>query len=130
MKVALSVFKGSISTVFDVAQQIMVLEVDETDEPKRTMLKLETNDPMRRAAELSETGINVLICGAISRSMQVAIMARGIVVYPFVRGMTEDIIAAYQNGRLGHVSYALPGCRGRGQGRGLGRNRGMHCRRR
>lgn len=66
MKVALSVFKDSISTVFDVAQQIMVLEVDETDEPKRTMLKLETNDPMRRASELSETGIDVLICGAIS----------------------------------------------------------------
>ena len=130
MKVALSVFKDSISTVFDVAQQIMVLEVDETDEPKRTMLKLETNDPMRRASELSETGIDVLICGAISRSMQAAIMARGIVVYPFVRGMTEDVIVAYQNGRLGHASYALPGCRGRKQGRGRGRNRGMHCRRR
>lgn len=128
MKVALSVFKDSISTVFDVAQQILLLEIDGANRPKRTALKIEATDPAQRVAQLSEEGIEILICGAISRPLQEAIMARGITVYPFVRGKTEDVIAAYQSGRLGNASYALPGCRGRGQGRVRSRNRGMHCR--
>ena len=124
MKVALSVFKGCISTVFDASQHLLVLEINGSGEQKRTMVKLETNDPIRRASQLSEEGINVLICGAISMPMQASISARSIFVYPFVRGKVEDVISAYQDGKLGQAVYALPGCRGRGRGR----NRGKHCR--
>jgi predicted Fe-Mo cluster-binding NifX family protein len=129
MKVALSVFKDSISTVFDVAQQLLVLEMDRISGQKRTMLKIDATDPVNRAAQLSEQGINVLICGAISQPLQASILARGIAVYPFVRGAVKDVIVAYQNGRLTHAVYALPGCRGRGLARlGRRRNRGMRCR--
>ncbi len=128
MKVAISVFKDSISTVFDASQHLLVLEINSADDQKRTMLKLETIDPIRRASQLSEEGINVLICGAISMPMQASISARSIFVYPFIRGKVEDVICAYQDGKLGQAVYALPGRRGRGQGRGQGRNRGAHCR--
>lgn len=129
MKIALSVFKDSISTVFDVAQQLLILEVDVTGDSKSTMLKIEATDAVSRATQLSEHGINVLICGAISRPLQASISSRGIAVYPFVRGMVEDVIAAYKSGRLGHAVYALPGCRGGEPGRGRrGRNRGMRYR--
>ena len=131
MKVAISVFKDSISTVFDASQHLLVLEINGEGEQKRTMVKLETIDPIRRASQLSEEGINVLICGAISRPMQASIAARDIVVYPFVRGTLVDVIAAYQSGRLENAAYALPGCRGRGRGPAggaWGRNRGVRCR--
>jgi predicted Fe-Mo cluster-binding NifX family protein len=129
MKVALSVFKDSISTVFDVAQQLLILEIDGINGQKRTILKIDATDSVNRVAQLSEEGINVLICGAISRPLQASILARGIAVYPFVRGAVEDIIAAYQNGRLTHAVYALPGCCGRVPARGgRRRNRGMRCR--
>jgi predicted Fe-Mo cluster-binding NifX family protein len=128
MKVALSVFKGCISTVFDASQHLLVLEINGSGEQKRTMVKLETNDPIRRASQLSEEGINVLICGAISMPMQASISARSIVVYPFVRGKLEDVISAYHDGNLGQAVYSLPGCRRRRHGGGQGRNRGTHCR--
>ncbi|MBN1473686.1 MAG: NifB/NifX family molybdenum-iron cluster-binding protein [Syntrophaceae bacterium] len=128
MKVALSVFKDSISTVFDVSQQLLVLEINGAGEQKRTMVKLETIDPIRRASQLSEEGINVLICGAISMPMQASVSARNILVYPFVRGKVEDVISAYRYGKLGQAVYALPGCRRRGYGGSRGRNRGAHHR--
>lgn len=129
MKVALSVFKDSISTVFDVARQLLVLEMNGTNGQQRTMIKIDAADPVNRASQLREQKIDVLICGAISRPLQASISARGITIYPFVRGAVEDVIAAYQSGRLGHAVYALPGCRGRGpMGAGRGRNRGMRCR--
>jgi predicted Fe-Mo cluster-binding NifX family protein len=127
MKVAISVFKDSVSTVFDASQHLLVLEINGAGEQKRAMVKLKTIDPIRRASQLSEEGVNVLICGAISMPMQAAISARSIFVYPFVRGKVEDVISAYQDGKLGQAVYALPGCRGRGHGRGRGRNRGTHC---
>jgi len=128
MKVAISVFKDSVSTVFDASQHLLVLEINGAGEQKRAMVKLKTIDPIRRASQLSEEGVNVLICGAISMPMQASISARSIFVYPFVRGKVDDVISAYQDGKLGQAVYALPGCRGRGHGRGWGRSRGMHCR--
>ncbi len=86
MKVAISVFKDSVSTVFDASQHLLVLEINGAGEQKRAMVKLKTIDPIRRASQLSEEGVNVLICGAISMPMQASISARSIFVYPFVRG--------------------------------------------
>jgi predicted Fe-Mo cluster-binding NifX family protein len=69
--------------------------------------------------------IAVLICGAISRQQEAAISAAGIKVHPFVRGPVQEIITAYESGRLHTAAFALPGCRGRrmGAGRGPGRCR-------
>jgi len=128
MKVALSVFKDSISTVFDAAEQLLILEMGKTNGQKRSMFKIAPSDPVNRAVQLRDQGIDVLICGAISRPLQASIAAQGIVVYPFVRGTVEDVITAYQNGRLGNALYTLPGCRGRGlMAGGRGRNRGRRC---
>ena len=129
MKIALSIFKDSISTVFDAADQILILD---TNGLKRTMVKIGSADPACHATKLKDQGIDVLICGAISRPLQASIAALGITVHPFVRGPVEEIIAAYQNGRLGSVVFAMPGCRGRGFGAGReskqGQGRGMRCR--
>jgi len=129
MKIALSVWKDYISTVFDTADQLLVLENDGTNGQKRTMVKLNAADVAGRANQIKEKQIDVLICGAISRPLEASLISLGIRVYAFVRGPVEEILAAYQNGRLGHAVYALPGCRGRGpMGAGRGRNRGMRCR--
>ena len=129
MKIALSVFRDCISTVFDVADQLMVLEMDEACGHKRTMVKIDSTDPARRAIQLKDREIDVLICGAISRPMQEAIAAMGVLVYPFVRGSVDEIIAAYTTGRLNSGVFALPGCRSRRQAAGKARqNRGGRCR--
>lgn len=114
MKIALSIWKDCISTVFDTADQLLVIEVDGTDGQKRTMIKLSSTDVTGRANQIKEKQIEVLICGAISRPLEASLVSLGIQVYPFVRGSVTEVLAAYQNGSLDHAIFAMPGCHRRG----------------
>ncbi len=134
MKLALSVFKECISTVFDAAEQLLILDLEDGAEPRRYTTKFNGKDPASRTNDLKDRGIDVLICGAISRPMERSITSRGITVHSFVRGPVEEVLAAYLGNRLGLAVFSLPGCRGRdlersscpgrrwrrGQGRGMG----------
>jgi predicted Fe-Mo cluster-binding NifX family protein len=114
MKIALSVWKDYISTVFDTADQLLVLEIDVKDSPKRSTVKLNAADVVGRANQIKEKQIEVLICGAISRPLEASLVSLGIQVYPFVRGSVTDVLAAFQNGSLDHAIFAMPGCHRRG----------------
>jgi predicted Fe-Mo cluster-binding NifX family protein len=121
MKIALSIWKDCISTVFDAADQLLVVEKNGDREFKRTSVRLNAADTASRATQLKEMEIEVLICGAISRPQEAAISAAGITVHPFVRGPVKEIIDAYESGQLHTAAFTLPGCQRRGQERRRGR---------
>jgi predicted Fe-Mo cluster-binding NifX family protein len=127
MKIALSVWKDCISTVFDAADQLVVVEKDGDGVRKRTTFRLNSADGASRAMQLKEMEIDVLICGAISRPQEAAIAATGITVHPFMRGSVQEIIDGYESGQLHTEAFVLPGCHGRGFGVGRGRQRGRGC---
>lgn len=126
MRLALSVHKGNISTVFDAASDLLI--VDSSGEARAGGLsyRFVASDPAGRAAELKDQGVGALICGAISRPMETHIASRGIVLYPFVRGGVDEIIDAYRANRLDQANFFLPGCRRAGPG-GQRRHRGGGC---
>jgi predicted Fe-Mo cluster-binding NifX family protein len=128
MKIALSVWKDYISTVFDTADQLLILELDKTNGRKRTIVKLSPADAAGRANQIKEMQIDVLICGAVSRPLEASLISLGIRVHAFVRGPVEEVLAAYQSDQLGQTVFSLPGCHDRGLGAGRGRGRGMRCR--
>ena len=128
MKLALSVFKDCISTVFDAADQFLIIETDGTNHSRRISEKFLSADPVGRALQLKNQSIDVLICGAISRPMQLAIISQGITIYPFIRGNINDVLAAHQNNQLEQPVFSLPGCRRRFRGNEWGRQRGVRCR--
>jgi predicted Fe-Mo cluster-binding NifX family protein len=113
MKIALSVWKEDISTVFDSADQLLVVELDGAEGRKRTTVKMNAADVSERAGQIKEKQIDVLICGAISRPLEAALTSLGIRVYAFVRGSVEEILTAYQKGGLDDANFAMPGCHGR-----------------
>lgn len=110
MKIALSIWKDCISTVFDAADQLLILEPEGITGYKRTLIKLSSTHVAERANEMKDKQIDVLICGAISRPFENLLMALGIQVHSFVRGPVEEVICAYQNGNLQQAVFALPGC--------------------
>jgi predicted Fe-Mo cluster-binding NifX family protein len=114
MKLALSVYKDYISNVFDTSDQLLIFEADGAGSQKRTSFKLNSVDIAGRANQIKEKQIEVLICGAISRPLEAALISLGIRVYAFVRGTAEEVLAAYQNGSLDQAIFALPGCHRRG----------------
>ncbi len=111
MKLALSVWKDSISTVFDAAEDILIIEDVLESGGRRTRMNLGGTDGSGKALRLKEKGVGLLICGAISMPLEHLLESLGIRVLPFVRGRVEEVIEAYRGDRLGQVQFVLPGCR-------------------
>lgn len=122
MKIAFAVWNERIAPVFDTARQIRVVEAESDRILCETQEALLQDLPIQRALRLMELGIDTLICGAISRSLHVAIDGYGIKVIPFVAGDWREIIRAWLRGSLEDDTFVMPGCCGR---KGL-RQRRMH----
>jgi predicted Fe-Mo cluster-binding NifX family protein len=119
MKTAISSWNGRIAPVLDVSRQLMVLDIKDGKIIGWQTQNLEAGEPFATVARLAELGIDILICGAVSRPLADMIVARGIKLVPFVAGETERVAAAYLAGILPNTAFAMPGCCGR-RGRFLG----------
>ncbi len=129
MKVAIPYWQGRVSPVFDVAGHVLLVEIADGREQARRDLAIEQSSPQVRAAWLAETGADVLICGAISRPLELAVSAAGIEVFSQTCGEVECVLAAFIHGELNPDAFLMPGCCGRRRFRG-GRGRGgAPCRR-
>ncbi len=111
-RIAVHHWQKRIAPVFDIGGRILVLEDGSEEREEHLMV---CSQPLHRAEELHVLRVGQLICGAISRSMQEALSARGIVVVGFVAGDLERVIAAWQQERLDDT-FAMPGCRCAGVG--------------
>jgi len=135
MRIAVPTWQGRVSPVFDTAQRLVVVEVQDGSETGRTEEDLGRLLPPQRAVRLKELGVDVLICGAISRPLAGVIAASGVELIPFVSGESADVLLAYLAGELVQPRFMMPGCCGRGMrrrghwrgghGTGRGRGRGM-----
>ncbi|UCF06343.1 MAG: NifB/NifX family molybdenum-iron cluster-binding protein [bacterium] len=124
MKLAIPIWNGRVSPVFDAARQILVVDVPEGGETSRREHQLsETYLPLR-IRRLEAMGVDVLICGAISNPIAALVEAAGIRIYPWVSGDVEDVIEAFQKKDLESPRYYMPGFGGRRCRRGMrGRSR-------
>lgn len=129
MRIALPIWESRISPVFDTAGSLLVVEVSDTEEVGRTEERLNEPFPPQRAARLVQLGVDVLICGAISRPLLCMVTGYGIQVVPFVSGDADEILSAYLSGRLRGPDFPpqfrMPGC---GVGRRRFRRRGRRWR--
>ena len=118
MIVAITIWDGRVSPVFDTAQELCIGQVEGNVLHNRTMEYLKLPTPEQRIERICALKVNVLICGAISRPLAARLNAVGIQLISFVAGNVEDILSAYLQKRLPTSSFAMPGC-GRGQGHRL-----------
>ena len=109
MKVAITVWDDCVSSVLDFAQRLVVADLKDGTEKARTEIGLPERDPFAKLARLRELGVDVLICGAVSRSLACAFTAYDIQLLPYVTGKVDDVLKAYQAGQLGLPQYRLPG---------------------
>ncbi|NWF91177.1 MAG: hypothetical protein HXY50_17155 [Ignavibacteriaceae bacterium] len=124
MNAALAAWNGRIAPVFDVVGQIRLLRIDSGRVVDEAEEAVEGLTPAEKALRLAKLGVDLLICGAISRPIQVMVEAYGIRVVPFVTGDVPGVIQALVEDRLADAVRAMPGCRGGGR-RGRPRNRGF-----
>ncbi|MPM75098.1 hypothetical protein SDC9_122089 [bioreactor metagenome] len=109
--VALTIWSGRIAPVFDVAGRLLI-----ADGPDRREHTLRNAACLHaRIAELKELGVDVLICGAISRPARMLAESRGIRVYGFIAGDRDEVLNAWMRNELESEIFAMPGCARRRQ---------------
>lgn len=110
MIVALSVWQGRISPVFDTAGQLWLIEVEAGREVSRREEPLKEGMFHQKAAKLSQLGVEVLLCGAISRPFAFMLASSGIQVVPFLTGDAQQVLDAFLAGKLSVSRPAPFGC--------------------
>jgi predicted Fe-Mo cluster-binding NifX family protein len=110
MLVVLPVHQNRISPVLDVARQFLLVELHEGRELGRSEVRLPDEEPLSRARTLRELGPGFLICGAVSRSLEAALLASGVQVISNTCGPVDEIVAAFLAGRLTEDAFLMPGC--------------------
>jgi len=113
MKVALATWNGRISPVFDVARQVLMLDVENGRVIARHEETLPGTDPQSQTDRLMALAPQTLICGAISRPMAALLEASKIRVIPFTSGDVERVLGAWLLGTLPNPALRMPGCCGR-----------------
>jgi predicted Fe-Mo cluster-binding NifX family protein len=128
MRIALPIWNGRIAPVFDVASRLMLADVESGTALQKWVTVLPQRPEYDGGEGLEALGVDVLVCGAISRRLEGLVRSRGISVAPFIAGEAEGVLLAWLDGRLSSETYAMPGCgrrcrrrfggcRGRGRGR-------------
>lgn len=126
MKIAIPIWNDCVSSAFDFAHRLLLIDIQNGSETKRSEISLSQEPIPQRATRLKTLGVDVLICGAISRSLASLVAASGIEVLPYVLGPVDEILKAYLIGQLGQSKFAMP-CSWPGAREGFRRRR--RCRR-
>ena len=100
MRLAIPVWENKISPLLDTASRFLIVEVDKRKEVSRYITPVVKKDLYERCMKLKENGVDVLICGAVSRELSNMIATSGIVVFPEISGMVDEILTAYSKGTL------------------------------
>lgn len=111
MKAAFTEWHGRVAPVFDVAQTVLMVETERSGSTTERVVGLPAGFPSVKVAYLADQGVEVLVCGAISRAVRMMAAADNILVHPFVSGDIRDVVDAWMHDRLDEVRYSMPGCR-------------------
>jgi len=118
MRVAVPVYADRISPVFDAAAYLLIIDVANGEEISRRRMLIQEPEPLRRARCVAGLGVDVLICSAISRPLEVMLGSFGVRVIARKYGSVEEVLQAYISGQLTEEAFMMPGCPGRRRGRG------------
>jgi predicted Fe-Mo cluster-binding NifX family protein len=110
MKVAIAHWQNRISPVFDASRNLKLITVQNGKETARKQIVLSSYDFWLRAKTLSHYGVRIVICGAISHTLETVLLSKGIGVIGFVCGQLEDVTQAFLSGQLDDSGFRMPGC--------------------
>jgi len=129
MKIGITVWQDRVSPVLDTAQSLLIIELADKNEVSRQLVGIPNLPLAQKAQFVGHTGLDLLICGAVSNYLERHLVSRGIEVLPWIRGSIDRVLAAYCHDQLEDNSFQLPGCLGRGRRRQRGQRAGRCVRR-
>jgi len=113
MKVALPIWTDRISPVLDVARQLLLVDVEDGAETGRREVHVGQADFVRKAEQVAGLGVDVIICGAVSRPLKMMLECAQVRVISHRCGPVNDVLQAFIADRLTDQAFLMPGCCGR-----------------
>jgi predicted Fe-Mo cluster-binding NifX family protein len=110
MRLAIPEWDGQVSPVFDAAQRLLVLDIEHGRVVRREVETLTGRTPEGRARRLRVLGVHVLVCGAISTSVEREATDAGIRVISSITGPVEDVARIVAREEPLPEVYLMPGC--------------------
>ena len=110
MRIAVPIWNDKVSPVFDTASRLLIIETKDLNELARFKTYFYEKDLSRRCFRIQELKVNILICGAISRSFSMILMSAGIKIISGISGKVEDVLSAYLHDTLSNPKFLMPGC--------------------
>ena len=110
MKTAFTVWNDRIAPLFDVAGKIHVVESEAGNITAQTSVCLDDPLPALKVRRLADLGVQMVVCGAISRSARNMLSAYGIELVAYINGNLDTVIDAWQHHQLRTDVLRMPGC--------------------
>ena len=125
MKVGISVWEDRISPVLDGSNRLLVIDIEDGEAAGRREVELDEAFLPFKARKIAGLGLDVLICGAVSRPLAAMLTNSGISIVGWANGSVDDVLRAFLNKELETTDFAaLPTICGHGRG---GRFRRGRC---
>ncbi len=123
-KIAIPIHNERVSPLFDVAGRFILVN---TDDPEiKYFLDTANDSGMSIIERLDGSGVNIVICSAISMIYARAFEGKRIELIAGIIGLVDEIIDAYLNNQLSADRFIMPGCAFQKRHRGgKGRCRGL-----
>lgn len=122
LRVAFAIWNSRIAPVFDTAGEVLIVESGNGQVTDEFSTRISAGSVLEKSDQLKAAGVEVLVCGAISRVAQGQVEAQGIKVVSFVSGDTREVIQAWLSNEIERDTYAMPGCCRRHRGGWCERN--------
>jgi len=113
IRIAVPCWGDLISPVFDVAQNLLLVDISDGVETGRQNLSMAGMQVPVKVEAIRNSGVDAVICGAISGMFVSMLTSNRIKVQPWNSGKVDEIIQAVLQDRLSDPRYCMPGCRRR-----------------
>jgi len=112
MILAITIWNERVSPVFEVSKRLQLFKVETDSITKREILSLPPLNNFDKVKALVEHQVDVLICGALTRSAEQMLLNQGLELHPFITGEIQAVLEAWQHNEL-RPKFKMPGCRRR-----------------
>ena len=123
MKLGVAVWGDRVSPVLDMSRRFLIVEVEDGQEVSRHEIDVREDHLPCRVVRIRELGLDVLICGAVSRPLAGMLVGSGISLVGWINGNVDDVLQDFLSGKLDACRFDMR--RGFGMGRGFGGGRGF-----
>ncbi|HOY57910.1 MAG TPA: NifB/NifX family molybdenum-iron cluster-binding protein [Verrucomicrobiota bacterium] len=110
MTVAIPVWQERVSPVFDAASRLLVVRRHRGRTVERKEFVLTAMPAEALARSVTELGVDVLLCAAISETLRTALERAGVAVETHLCGQVDALIEAFHAGHWRRSEFRMPGC--------------------